>query len=133
MSAPGISATVGDALLASILNDQAFTAYGPVYVQLHVGEPGAAGTSNVAGESTRESAGANSAFSAPSGGATTNVNAITWPSVSTNETYTFVSLWSAASSGTFIGSGTITANAVETGDTFTIPIGDLAVSIPVAS
>lgn len=133
MATPGISAVVADALLASILNDTAFTAYGPVYVQLHVGDPGAVGTSNVAGESTRVSAGANSAFGTPSGGSAANLDAITWTSVSTAETYTDVSLWSALSAGTFIASGTITANAVGVGDTFTIPIGDLTVSIPVAS
>ena len=52
--AAGASATVVDAFLASILNDVAFTLYGPVYVQLHTGAPGANGTANVAGESTRE-------------------------------------------------------------------------------
>ena len=131
--AAGVSATVGDAFLASILNDVAPTSYGPVFVQLHTGAPGANGTANVAGNNTRESAGSNSAFNAPSAGATTNLNAITWTSVSTAETYTFVSLWSLATSGVFIASGTITANAVGVGDTFTIPIGDLSVSLTVAS
>jgi len=128
--AAGISATVGDALLASILNSTAFTAYGPAYVQLHTGAPGAAGTANIAGETTRESAGT---FAAPSGGSTTNNAAINWTSVSTSETYTYITLWSAASSGTFIASGTITASAVTSGDNFSIPIGDATVSIPVAS
>jgi outer membrane usher protein FimD/PapC len=131
--AAGASATVVDAFLASILNDASFTAYGPVYVQLHVGAPGAAGTSNVATESTRESAGSNSAFAAPSGGATTNLNAITWTSVAASETYTYVSLWSASSGGVFIASGSITANAVATGDTFTIPASDMAISMAVAA
>lgn len=131
--AVGASATVVDAFLASILNDVAFTAYGPVYVQLHTGAPGAAGTSNIAGESTRESCGSNSAFAAPSGGSTTNSNAINWTSVSTAETYTDVSIWSAATGGVFIASGTITANAVEVGDNFSIPIGDMTVSMPVAA
>ena len=131
--ADGASATIVNALLASILNDVAFTAYGPVYVQLHTGAPGANGTANVAGESTRESAGSNSAFNAPSGGSTTNLNAINWTSVTTAETYTHVSLWSASTSGTFLASGSITANAVEVGDNFSIPIGDMTVSMPVAS
>jgi hypothetical protein len=133
MAAPGASATIVDALLASILNDSAFTAYGPVYVQLHTGDPGSAGTSNVAGESTRESAGSNPAFATPSGGSTTNSNAIAWTSVSNTETYTDVSIWSALSGGTFIASGTITGGSVTAGQTFTIPIGDMTVSVPVAS
>ena len=131
--ADGGSATIVNALLASVLNDASFTAYGPVYVQLHTGAPGAAGTSNVAGNSTRQSCGSNSAFGAPSGGSTTNLNAITWTSVSTAETYTHVSIWSAATLGVFIASGSITANAVSIGDTFTIPISDMTVSMPVAS
>jgi hypothetical protein len=128
--ADGISSTVGDALLASILNDTAFTAYGPVYVQLHVGAPGAAGTANIAGETTRESAGT---FATPSGGSTTNSAAINWTSVSTSETYTNITLWSAATSGTFVASGTITASAVTVGDNFSIPIGDATVSVTVAA
>ena len=130
--AVGVSATVGNAFLASILNDTAFTAYGPLYVQLHTGAPGPNGTANVAGESTRESSGS-SPFAAPSGGTTTSNNAVTWTDVSTDETYTDVSLWSLATSGVFVASGTITANAVETGDTFTIPAGDITVSIAIAS
>lgn len=129
----GASATVVNALLASILNDAAFTAFGPVFVQLHTGAPGAAGTSNVAGESTRQSAGANSAFAAPSAGSTTNSNAINWTSVTTAETYTHVSIWSALNAGTFLASGSITANAVGVGDNFSIPVGDMTVSMPVAA
>ena len=131
--ADGASSTIVNALLASVLNDTAFTAYGPVYIQLHTGAPGAAGTSNIAGESTRVSAGSNSAFTAPSGGSCTNSNAITWLVVTTAETYTHVSIWSALTSGVFIASGSITANAVAIGDTFTIPIGDLTVSMPIAA
>ncbi len=131
--AAGASATVVNAFLASILNDVAFVLYGPVFVQLHTGSPGANGTANVAGESTRQSAGSNPAFNAPSGGSTTNLNAVNWTNVNTAETYAFVSLWSLASGGTFIASGTITANAVGIGDNFSIPISDMTVSMPVAS
>lgn len=129
--AAGISATVGNALLASLLNDSAFTAYGPTWVQLHVGAPGAAGTANVAGESTRESTGS-SPFATPSGGSTTNNNAITWTSVSTSETYTYVSIWSASTSGVFLASGTITASPIASGSNFTLAAGGVTVSIPVA-
>ena len=128
--ADGASSTVVNAFLASLLNGSAFTAYGTLYCQLHVGAPGAAGTSNIAGENTRQAAGT---FTAPSGGSSTNNAAVTWTSVTTAETYNNVTLWSASSGGTFIASGTITASAVNIGDTFTIPIGDITVSMPVAS
>lgn len=128
--ADGASSTLVNAFLASILNGTSFTNYGTLYAQLHVGAPGSAGTSNIAGESTRQAAGT---FTSPSGGSSTNNAAITWTSVTTSETYSHVSLWSASTSGIFIASGSITASAVTVGDTFTIPIGDLAVSMPVAS
>ena len=128
--ADGASSTVVNAFLASILNGTSFTNYGTTYVQLHVGAPGAAGTSNVAGNTTRIASGT---FTSPSGGSSTNNGAVTWTNVNTAETYSHISIWSAVSSGTFLASGSITANAVSIGDTFTIPIGDITVSMPVAA
>lgn len=128
----GASSTLVDEFLASTLNGAAFTPTGPVFVQLHTGAPGAAGTSNVAGNSTRQSAGSNPAFTG-SGGSKTNSNPIAWTSVSTGETYTHVSIWSAVSGGTFLASGSITANAVLPGDNFSIPAADATISMPVAS
>jgi hypothetical protein len=119
-----------DAFLDSLLNGTAPTTYTNPYVQLHTGEPGAAGTANVAGETTREQL---AGTFVPSGGSCTNPDAVNWTSVSTAETYTYVSLWSAGTGGTFIASGTITANAVEVGDNFSIPIGDMTIEMPVAS
>jgi hypothetical protein len=130
--AAGISATVANALLASILNGTAFTAYGPLFVQLHVGSPGSAGTANIAGETLRVTTGS-SPFSAPAGGSTTSANAVAWTGVSTTETYTYVTFWSALTGGVFIASGTITSTAVTAGGNFTIPAGDIAVAIPCAA
>jgi hypothetical protein len=128
--ADGASATVVNAFLASLLNGTAFTNYGTTFVQLHVGLPGAAGTSNAAGNTTRQASGT---FTAPSGGSSTNNAAVTWTNVNTAETYSHISIWSLASGGVFLASGSITANAVAIGDTFTIPISDITVSMPVAS
>ena len=128
--AVGASTTVVNALLAAITNGTTFTTYTNPYVQLHTGNPGSAGTSNVAGESTREQM---TGTFVVSGGSTTNPVAVNWTSVSTAETYTDVSIWSAVSSGTFLASGTITANAVAIGDNFSIPIGDLTIQMAVAS
>jgi hypothetical protein len=132
MATPGLAGPICDALINSILSDASFTAYGPLYVQLHTGDPGSAGTSNVATESTRESTGT---MTTSSGGAGSSDNeaAITWTSVAATETYSYCSLWSASSGGTFIASGTVTGGAVVSGDTFTFPISDLVVSIPTAS
>ena len=128
--AVGASTTVVNALLAAITNGTTFTTYTNPYVQLHTGNPGANGTSNIAGESTRIQMTGTFVISA---GSTTNPEAVNWVSVTTAETYTDVSIWSAVSSGTFLASGTITANAVAIGDNFSIPIGDLTISMPTAS
>jgi hypothetical protein len=98
-----------------------------VYVKLHLGDPGAAGTSNAATNTTRQQAtfGAGAAT-----GTISNTVAIEWTGVSTTETYTHVSFWSASSGGTFKGSDDLsTSAAVTAGDTFRIPIGDLDASI----
>jgi len=125
-----IAAGVANSVLGLILNGTAFAGFAATYVQLHTGAPGSAGTTNIAGNSTRQAAGA---FAAPSGGSTTNSGAVNWTSVSTSETYTHVSLWSASSGGTFIASGALTAGAILVGQNFTIPAGGLSVTLPVAS
>lgn len=128
--AVGLSATVVDGLLASLLNGTAFTVYTDPWVQLHTADPGTAGTTSVAGESTRQQLTGTFTVSA---GSTTNPAAVNWTSVSTSETYSYVSLWSASTAGTFIASGTVTANPVTAGDNFTIPVGDMTISMPTAS
>lgn len=99
------------------------------WVKLHVGDPGGAGASNAATETTRKQA----TFAAAASAAITTSADLTWPSVAGSEDYTHVSLWTASSGGSFGGSGTITANAVTAGDTFVIPAGSLDITLPVAS
>ncbi|MEU3161788.1 hypothetical protein ABZ753_30950 [Streptomyces griseoincarnatus] len=99
------------------------------WIKLHVGDPGAAGTSNAATETTRKQA----TWSSATGAAKTTSADLVWTAVSGSEDYTHFSMWTASTGGTFGGSGTITANAVSSGDTFTIPAGDLDLSLPVAS
>lgn len=122
--APGIAEDILDALG----NAGSFT-ISEVWIKLHVGDPGAAGTSNAATETTRKQA----SFGAASGGAMANDAALTWTAVAGSEDFTHFSAWTASSAGTFLFSGTITANAVTAGDTFTIPTGDLDLTLSVAS
>lgn len=97
-----------------------------IWVKLHTGDPGAAGTSNAATNTTRVRA----FFGAASSGAIANTATIEWTNVSTTETYTHVSLWSTVSAGTFMGSDDLSSSAAMTaGDTFRIPIGDLDITI----
>ena len=103
-----------------------YTLNAAVWVKLHLGDPGSAGTLNPAAETTRQEA----TFPASSGGALSNDNTIEWTSVSTTETYSHISLWTASSAGTFLGSDDLSATAsVTAGDTFRIPIGDLDITI----
>jgi len=125
--ADGASNTVVNAFLANILNGTAPPTYGSLQVQLHTGAPGIAGTSNVAGNTTKQAAGA---FTKQSDGNYQNTGAVTWTSVSTAETYSHVSLWNGA---TFVASGAITASPVSVGDTFTIPANGITVTQPFAS
>jgi hypothetical protein len=98
-----------------------------VWVKLHLGAPGAAGTSNPAAETTRQQATFGTAASA---GAISNTAVVEWTNVSTTETYSHISLWSASTGGTFLGDDDLSSTApVTAGDTFRLPIGDLDVTI----
>lgn len=99
------------------------------WIKLHTGDPGAAGTSNAATETTRKQA----TWGSATGGTKTTTADLVWTNVAGAEDYTHFSMWSASTGGTFGGSGTITANAVSAGDTFTIPTGELDLSLSVAS
>ena len=97
-----------------------------VWVKLHVGDPGEAGTANPAGNTTRVQA----SFGAAASGTATSDADVAWTSVSTTETYTHISLWDASTAGNCLWSGALTASkAVNSGDNFTIPSGSLTVSL----
>jgi hypothetical protein len=100
-----------------------YTANAGVWVKLHLGDPGAAGTSNPAANTTRQQA---TFGSAAASGAISNTAVIEWTSVSTTEVYSHVSFWTASTAGTFLGSDDLSSTAsVTAGDTFRIPVGDL--------
>jgi hypothetical protein len=100
-----------------------YTANAAVYAKLHLGDPGAAGTSNAAANTTRQAV---TFGSAAATGAISNTAAIEWTSVPNTETYSHVSFWTASSGGTFLGSDDLSSTAAVTaGDTFRVPTGDL--------
>ena len=125
----GFKATVANSLLDSLLRNTSYTGPATLFIQLHTGSPGAAGTSNVAGNSTRKAI----AFNAASGGISASTSDVTWTNVSTTETYSHFSLWDLVSAGNFLADGTMTANAVTAGDTFTISAGSDTATLNVAS
>lgn len=88
-----------------------------VYVKLHTGDPGEAGTSNAATETTRKSI----SFSAASGGSMSSSATVEWTNVAASETYSHWSLWDSATTGNCLFSGALSASAAVTaGDTFQI-------------
>ena len=126
--AVGFSATAGDAILDTLVD----TDY--PWMQLHTGDPGAAGTANVAGNTTRKDTSA--AWAPSSGGTKTTDVDITWSDaeVTTTETYTHFSQWTASTAGTFGFSGTVTALEVDaTGESFAIASGNASISVNTAA
>ena len=114
------------ALLDAVTNSTAYDNNGGMFVKLHIGDPGEAGTSNAAGETTRKQL-TNAASAA---GVFTSVNDLAWTSVSTSETYSYVSVWDNVSAGNCLFTGALTASkAVNSGDNFTIPTGSLTITL----
>lgn len=124
----GLSAAAANAIL-----DTHYDTNYP-WIQLHTADPGAAGTTAVAGNGTRKNMAA--AWAPASGGSKVSDVNVDWTDaeVNTAEDYTHCSFWSASSGGTFGGSGTITANAVSaTGDAFSILAGGITASFATAA
>lgn len=98
-------------------NGTSFTAPAAVYAKLHTGDPGEAGTSNAAAETTRKAV----EFGAASSGVISLSNSPSWTNVSTTETYSHISLWDNLSAGNCLGSGALTSSvSVTAGDTFNL-------------
>jgi hypothetical protein len=119
-----VTAGLAPSLVSGWLNTlrTAGAAYGPVagtFVQLHTGDPGAAGTANVSvGSATRNSF----TFAASSSGSALALGTppSAWTNGGTSETLTHVSVWTASSAGTLLFTVALTASkAWASGDTFT--------------
>ena len=126
--ATGLSSFLANKFLDAVGNATAYSATN-VYVKLHVGDPGSAGTSNSATETTRKIA----SFSAASAGLLTSNAALTWTNIAGSEDATFFSVWDNLTAGNFLFSGTISGNAYTAGDTYVIDSGSLTASLTIAS
>jgi len=98
------------------------------FVQLHVGEPGAAGTANVASVTTRPAL----TWGASANGSKAITNQPVWAAwAGCSQTITHISQWTASSGGTFKGSAAlstpvaVTAGATITLTALTVPFGPL--------
>ena len=126
--ATGISSYLANAWLNALGNATSFSVT-TAYVKLHVGDPGSAGTSNVATETTRKAV----SFAAASNGALASDADVSWTNIAGSQDATHFTAWDNATTGNFLFSGTITGNAYTAGDTYTISSGGLTVSLTVAS
>ncbi len=119
--ASGLAATTFANKILDIMGSPGTTFSGvSTFVQLHTGEPGAAGTSNVSSVTTRPSI-TWSAASAGSKAITATLPA--WPNwAGTNgEVVTNISVWDASSAGNFLFSVLLTlSKTINTGDTATL-------------
>lgn len=108
-----------------------FTAPATLFVQLHTGDPGAAGTANVSVGSTTRNAITQGA--AASGSQANSAAPAAWTNGGTSETLTHISVWSASTAGTFFYSVALTASqAWASGNTFTLT--SLSISLtPIAA
>ena len=126
--AHGLSAYLCNSWLDALANNTSY-AVAQVYIKLHTGDPGAAGTANAATETTRKAA----SFGAASAGAITSDADISWTNISGSQDATHFTAWDSLTVGNFLFSGTITANPYTAGDTYTITSGNLSASLTVAS
>lgn len=124
----GLSNYLANKFLDAVGNATSYSATN-VYVKLHIGDPGAAGTTNPATETTRKLV----SFSAASTGSLTSDADVSWTNIAGSEDATFFTVWDNLTAGNFLFSGTVAGNAYTAGDTFTIPSGSLTVSLTLAS
>jgi hypothetical protein len=118
-----VTAGLAPSLVSGWLNTlrsagSAYSAVAATYLQIHTGDPGAAGTSNVSvGSATRNSF----TFAASSSGSALALSSApaAYTNGGTSETLTHVSVWTAASGGTFLFSVALTASkAWASGDSY---------------
>lgn len=128
--AENISTWAANAFLNAVFNNVSF-AVPQVYIQLHVGPPGAAGTNSVAAETTRKPV----SMAAAVGPSITNDAQVQYTGIAGSQDASHYSLWDSATPGTgnFIGSGVISAFAYTAGDTLTFAVGDIDITMLVAS
>ena len=126
--ATGLSAFSANSFLNALGNATAFSITTP-YVKLHVGDPGANGTSSPAVETTRKAV----SFAAAAAGAIASDADITWTNIAGSEDATHFTAWDNLTAGNFLFSGTITGNPYTAGDTYTIASGSLTASLTIAS
>jgi hypothetical protein len=130
--ATGLAASVVQAILDALCRSVAWVEPAAFWVKLHTGDPGAAGTANAFGDTTRKQA--TFAAAQADGTITTSAN-IDWTAVTAAGTVSHVSFWDASTGGNFLGSDDLaTPRTLAIDDNFTILAGDVDLSLaPIAA
>ncbi len=130
--ATGFKPTIAQSLLNALCNATAYTGPSNLWVKLHIGDPGVAGTSNPhTNDTTRHEVTFGVASSTT--GVVTNDGAVTWTNIQGNADATHFSVWDDATAGNFIFSGVIVANPFTAGDTYTFDIGSFSLALTIAA
>jgi hypothetical protein len=111
------------ALCNHLRGGTAYTQPTNLYVKLHLGDAGEAGTANAAAETTRIEV----TFGAPSDGVMLNDAEVLWEAVSTTESYTHFSVWDDVSAGNNLGAGALGATVeITAGEDARFAVGALS-------
>lgn len=104
-------------ILDHLTGTASWTAPTTVYIKLHTGDAGEAGTTNAATETTRKAA----TWSAASSGSIATSATLEWTNVAATETYSHWSAWDNSTAGNCLWTGALSSSAAVTaGDTFQI-------------
>lgn len=113
------AANLANKILDHLRGSTAWTQPGGLYVKLHIGDPGSAGTANPSTVTTRSAA----TYAAASGGAIALTGTLPNWAMTAGETITHVSVWDASTSGNFLWSAQLASSkAVVNGDTLTLTV-----------
>lgn len=126
--AVGLAASRANAILGTMRAGGGNITAGAVYLKLHTGDPGSAGTANASAMTTRNAVG----FLAPSAGSML-LDDIDPFAMTATEVVSHGSLWTAATAGTFLQSGALAvAIPVINGSTVSFTVVTLAYT-PIAA
>lgn len=106
-----------------------FTAPTALWVAIHTGDPGASGTANLSGNTTRKAL----SLGTPANGTVSMTGTSPSWTMTTSETLSHISVWDASTSGNFLWSAQLSSSkTVTNSDTFTLTACGVSLS-PVAA
>lgn len=129
MSVTKMAVGVANGILGAWAGVATYTAPAAFYLQMHTGDPGTAGTTSPATDTTRKLV---TFGSAAASGAVASTAAFSWTGITATgtESISWFSFWSASTGGTFLGRDDLaTARSVTTGDGLDVASGAVALSV----